>query len=350
MSALGRRAAGWAAELPPGAFALVMATGIVSIAAGLLGLRAPAVALLAVNLAAYAILVVLLLARLWLYRERVRADFRDHARAPGFFTVVAGTCVLGAQIVVLAGWTAPATWLWGLGALAWAAFIYAFFFTMTLLPEKPPLEAALNGAWMLIVVSTQSVAVLGALLAPEFGSRGQEPVLAFSLLLFLLGCMFYVLLFSLILFRFLFLRIDPERMAPPYWINMGAVAITTLAGSLLMLRAGLWTFLAGILPFLQGFTLFFWATATWWIPLLVLLGAWRHVVRRVPLRYDTQYWSMVFPLGMYAVSTLRLIEATGWWFLLPLPRVVAAVALLAWGAAFVGLVRWMAAEVRVGVR
>lgn len=350
MRALGRRAAGWAADLPPGAFAFVMATGIVSIAAGLLGLRAPAVALVAVNVAAYAILVALLVARVWLYRERFRADFRNHMRAPGFFTVVAGTCVLGAQLVVLAGWTAPATWLWGLGALAWAALIYAFFFTMTLLPEKPPLEAALNGAWMLIVVSTQAVAVLGALLAPEFGSRGQELALALSLLLFLLGGMFYMLLFSLILFRFLFLRIDPEGMAPPYWINMGAVAITTLAGSLLMLRAGLWTSLAGILPFLQGFTLFFWATATWWIPLLLLLGAWRHVVRRVPLRYDVQYWSMVFPLGMYTVATLRLVEATGWRFLLPLPRAMGAFALLAWAAAFAGLVRWIAAEVRVGVR
>ncbi len=334
-----RFAGRWAGELPPAAFAMVMATGIVSIAASLLGLTAPAATLLVINLIAYAVLVALLLARLRAYPERVRADFRDHTRAPGFLTLVAGTCVLGAQLVVLTGWAAPATWLWIGGILIWSTLIYAFFFTMTMLPEKPPLERGLNGAWMLIVVATQSVSILGTLLAPGFDASRHAAVLSLSLLLFLLGCMFYILLFSLVLFRFLFFPIDPALMTPPYWINMGAVAITTLAGSLLMLHAGSWAFLVDVLPFLQGFTLFFWATATWWIPLLLLLGIWRHVIHRVPLRYDAQYWSMVFPLGMYSVSTFRLIEAIGWSFLLPLPRVMGVIALLAWAAAFTGLVR-----------
>ena len=58
---------------------------------------------------------------------------------------------------------------------------------------------------------------------------------------------------------------------------MGAVAITTLAGAKLILGAPEWSFLTEILPFLKGFTLFFWAWATWWIPLLFILGFWRHV-------------------------------------------------------------------------
>jgi tellurite resistance protein TehA-like permease len=120
---------------------------------------------------------------------------------------------------------------------------------------------------------------------------------------------------------------------------MGAVAITTLAGSLLMLRSTEWTSLAQLRPFLEGFTLLFWSTATWWIPLLLALGVWRHLFRRVPLRYDVQYWSMVFPVGMYAVATFRLAEALGWHFLLAVPRVAGWLALAIWLAAFVGLVR-----------
>jgi tellurite resistance protein TehA-like permease len=120
---------------------------------------------------------------------------------------------------------------------------------------------------------------------------------------------------------------------------MGAVAITTLSGDLLILRAEAWSFLLEILPFLKGFTLLFWATATWWIPLLLVLGGWRHSVRRIPVAYDLQFWSMVFPLGMYSVATFRLTEALGWPGLVPLAYVMGYLALVAWVVVAVGFLR-----------
>ncbi|HEX7117950.1 MAG TPA: tellurite resistance/C4-dicarboxylate transporter family protein [Longimicrobiales bacterium] len=345
---LRRRVATRAAELPPASFSMVMATGIVSTTADLLGMRSVAWPLFGINVLAYIILVGLTAMRLMRFRERAAADLRSHSRAPGFLTAVAGTCILGTEFVLLARWPEVAVGLWALGIVLWLGLIYAFFTLMTILPEKPRLDEGMSGAWMLIVVSTQSVAVLGILLA------GEPPVpapaaLGFALGLFLLGCMFYILLFSLILYRFLFFPFDPERLAPPYWINMGAVAITTLAGSLLVSRAEAWPFLREVLPFLAGLTLLFWATATWWIPLLLVLGAWRHVRRRIPLRYEAQFWSMVFPLGMYAVATFRLIEALRWPALRPVPVTVGGLALIAWAATSVGFVRrwagWAATRV-----
>ncbi len=104
-----------------------------------------------------------------------------------------------------------------------------------------------------------------------------------ALCMFLLGAMLYLTIITLIFYRFTFVPLTMEQLTPPYWINMGAVAITTLAGaSLLSSQAELWPFLAMLRPFVAGFTLFFWATATWWIPLLLILGVWRHVVRRYP--------------------------------------------------------------------
>ena len=93
-----------------------------------------------------------------------------------------------------------------------------------------------------------------------------------------------------------FFEMRAEEFAPAYWINMGAVAIYTLAGSNLILNAQNWSFIQEILPLLKGFTLFFWAIGTWWIPLIFILGLWRHVYKQFPLKYHPQYWGMIFPL------------------------------------------------------
>jgi len=326
-----------AADLFPGYFALVMATGIISIACFLLGMKTISLVLLVINTIAYIVLCLLLLIRLLFFFSRIQTDIKDHVRGPGFFTVVAGTCVLGSALLIVIDQYRPAIVLWFVGVGLWIVIMYTFFTAMTVRENKPSIEAGLNGGWLLAVVATQSISVLGTLLVSHLIDY-REPILFFTLCMFLLGCMLYLPLITLIFYRFTFVNVTMASLTPPYWINMGAVAITTLAGARLIIAAPGWPILNELVPFLKGFTLFFWAAATWWIPLLLALGFWRHVYKKFPLKYDPQYWGMVFPFGMYTVCTFQLANALTFPRLMVISRYFIYLALLGWLAASIGMV------------
>jgi tellurite resistance protein TehA-like permease len=124
------------------------------------------------------------------------------------------------------------------------------------------------------------------------------------------------------------------------------MAISTLAGSLLIVNAPDALFLQSLLPFLKGFTVFYWVTGTWWVPMLLVLAAWRYLYKRFPLKYAPLYWGAVFPLGMYSVGTHEMARAMALEFLGFLPPIFLYAALAAWAAAFVGLARQLAGRLR----
>jgi tellurite resistance protein TehA-like permease len=327
------------AELSPAYFAMVMATGIVSIAAHFQGFQRLAIALFWLNVVAWIVLWALSLLRMVRYPARFFGDMIDHLRGPGFFTMVAGTGVLGNQLVMLAGAYRHALALWGIAVALWIALTYTIFTAFTIKETKPALEKGITGGWLLAIVATQSLAVLSALLATQEASAWKLILNFFALSMWLWGGMLYIWMMSLIFYRYTFFRFSPGDLTPPYWINMGAMAISTLAGSLLIINAPQAPFLSSLLPFLKGFTVLYWATGTWWIPMLIVLAVWRHGYKRFPLKYDPLYWGAVFPLGMYSACTYEMARAMQLDFLDFIPQLFLYVALIAWGMAFIGLVR-----------
>jgi tellurite resistance protein TehA-like permease len=268
-------------------------------------------------------------------------DLRTHALGPGYFTIVAGTCVLGVQILTLTDQVDLAFGLWVFSAVLWLFITYGFFAVIIAHPTKPSLTDGISGVWLIASVATQSIAVLGTMVAFRF-TEYQQLILFISLFFYFMGCMLYINIIALVFYRLTFMQLEPAGFTPPYWVNMGATAIATQAGATLILHASESRLLLDLVPFLKGFTLFFWAAGTWWIPLLVALGIWTHWLKRVPIVYTPLLWGAVFPLGMYTASTFQLAMALDVKGLMWIPAITVYIALIAWGLTFFGLLRHLA--------
>jgi len=223
----------WLQAFPPTAFAMVMATGIVSIAAHLLSYDIVGWFLLGTNALAYPALLVITLCRLVRYPRAVHTDIVDHGRWPGFLALVAATAVLGSQLSIYHVLPQALPWLLGLAAGLWHVVTYRFLAAMTIGQRKPGLRTGLNGTWLLLVVATESIAVLAAAVASIYGAS--TPLDLLALAAWLLGGSLYMMLITLIFYRWCFVPLATADLTEPWWINMRAMVITTFAGSRLIL-------------------------------------------------------------------------------------------------------------------
>lgn len=318
-------------------FAMVMSTGIVSTALHLLGCQWGAMLLFAINIIMFVVLWPLYILKAFKYTSTMLANFEDHLAGPGFLTIVAGTCILGSQFATLADNYTMAKWLFWLGTTCWVFFIWGIFYYIFTKNPKPPVANGINGAWLVATVSTQSIVILGATIAKNVGWNLE---VAFFLLcaMFVLGLMLYIFVITSIFYRYCFAEMLPKEMNPTFWINAGAVAITTLAGGTLILHAGETPILDHFMPYIKGTTLLAWATASWWIPMLFLFGIWRHVLRGYTFAYTAAFWGMVFPMGMYTTCTATISHAFHLPWLMVVPDWFIWVAVIAWTATFTGMI------------
>ncbi|MBV8190522.1 MAG: tellurite resistance/C4-dicarboxylate transporter family protein [Alphaproteobacteria bacterium] len=319
------------ATLHPACFAMVMATGIVAIAAHLHDLPQVANALFWLNALFLAVLVLAAGARLLRHRREVAADLCSLSRGVGFFTMPAAAAVFGTQLDLQRGDVRLATVFWVIAVVLWLCMTYGLLPVLATRRDKLPLAGALNGGWLVIVVAPQSVVILAVLLAAHGAFAAYEPALMFAALtLWLAAGALYLWVITLIVYRLAFLPLGPKDLSSPDWINMGAVAISTLAGATLAEHAALSPLVAEVVPFVKGLSLCFWAIATAWIPMLIVLLAWRHLGAGVPIAYEVLDWGGVFPLGMYSASTYNMMTVVNAPFLAVVSKAFAVLALAAW--------------------
>ena len=321
-------------HLYPGYFALVMATGIISNAFFFLGYLTLSGLLLAINLVAFPLLLAATVVRALRFGDALWTDLLNPKLVFSFFTIVAAADVLGIQLL-LHGQEGLATALWLLALVAWLLLSYFSFGVLTFVNSRSG-AGVVHGGWLIAIVGTQSLVLLGTQLAPRFGTISPLAFVAVHTL-WGIGIAFYAIFITLFSYRLFFLRIKPSDMTPLFWVVMGAAAISTNAGSTLILSKPVMPFLVNLRPFVDGTTLILWAWSTWWIPLLVMFDVWKYVVHRQPLAYHPMFWSMVFPLGMYAVATYRMALAADFPPLQSVSRTMIWIAFAVWALVMLGL-------------
>jgi tellurite resistance protein TehA-like permease len=283
---------------------------------------------------AFVVLLVLNVWRVLAYRAEVVADFTDPARGFGFFTFIAGGNVLGVRLAMDGHHTAAAVLL-GVGFLAWLVLGYVVPWTSVLGRAERPVLTKANGTWFIWVVAAQSVAASAATLQPALPAL-RDALAVVAVLAWSVGLFLYPAVGVMVSARMLLYELRPSDLTPPYWVAMGASAITVLAGARIIEMVDT-PMVEAVRGLVAGVSVSIWLFGTWLIPVLVAAGWWRHRTHRVPLRYEPSLWSMVFPLGMYSVAGTYLSQADG----LPLVGAVGAagtwVAFAVWALVLVAM-------------
>lgn len=260
-----------AAALNPAYFGFVMATGIVSNALFLHGARGLSDVLFAVNLIAYAWLWLLTALRAVRSGGAMAADLSSLRRLFLFFTTVAATDVLAVS-VAQRGFAVTGLGMWLVALALWLVLSYLAF-GVPMFSKRARDTDVIDGAWLDAVVATQSLVVAGGLVALP-AAHAVQAYMALPML-WTVGFILYGILITLLFHRFIHSAIRPDDVTPPLWLVMGAAAISANGGAVLIVYSSATPFLRMLAPFLAGGMLAGWAWATWWIPLLVALEAWK---------------------------------------------------------------------------
>jgi tellurite resistance protein TehA-like permease len=263
------------AQIDPAAGAVVMGTGIVSIALTFDGLQTLSRVLLGLAALDWAALGVVLIERAVRERDRLRRE----ARTPAALTGVAATAVLGTRVAALG-------WAWVGVAFLGAALV---LWCVLLAPVLAHWATPTVGVSLMLAVSTESLAVLAATIA----ERERAPwLLDAALVPFVLGLGFYAYVMA---------GFDLHELMSgrgDQWVTGGALAISTLAAGRIALAANALGALDGVHAALRLVSVVLWAITVAWLP--VLLGT---ELLRPRLGYDVRRWSTVFPIGMYAACS-----------------------------------------------
>ncbi|MDN5919294.1 MAG: tellurite resistance/C4-dicarboxylate transporter family protein [Pseudonocardia sp.] len=290
--------AAWFTRLDPSpdVFAVVMATGVVSVAARDHSYRWISLGLGLIAVVTFVVLGLGFVVRAATHPSRLVRLTRDPDVALRMFTFVAACSVLDARLGAYpaAGWV-----LGGLGLAGWVVLTPLAAVDIASRPAADLRDRA-HGAWLLPSVATSGLAASAAEQGVHVRSLSLVVVGAAALLL---AVGIYIAVASVIVWRALAAPFTPAQVPPDSWILMGALAICALAGSGVLAAVRALGATEMLVQTVLSVTLVAWIAASLWIPVLLYAQMWRTDHMAGTLHYQGAWWSAVFPIGMYSAAS-----------------------------------------------
>lgn len=290
-----------------------MASGIVSISLLMHGLVAFSWILLGVGAVGYVVLIALTIRQFRRHPARIRGFIQNPQTRFGYFTFVAASEVLGSRLILADVPVIPLIQL-GVALCVWP--VVAVVVLRALRADPQPWRNQVDGSWFLMSVAANSIGVLSGSLAsmrPQF----TDVFAILSISAWAVGLICYLTILYGVGTRVVRRQLTAESLTAPYWITMGACAITVLNSSRIA-NLPVAAPLTGLTTEVGRIGLIVWFFATMLIPVILAAGWWRHMHHRVPLDNTVMLWSVVFPLGMYDVASTLMAQDHG----LPVAQVI----------------------------
>ncbi|AZD09829.1 C4-dicarboxylate transporter/malic acid transport protein [Pseudomonas chlororaphis] len=304
----------------PNWFAATMGTGVLALALAQLPLRIPGLHLLAEGLWLFTIVLFVVFsaayaARWVMFYDEARRIF-GHSTVSMFF----GTIPMGLATIIN-GFLLFGVPRWGDGVVQLAELLWWLDVALSLacgvlipymmFTRQEHRIDQMTAVWLLPVVAAEVAAASGGLLAPHLVDAYSQLVMlvtSYVLWAFSLPVAFSIL--TILLLRMALHKLPHESMAASSWLALGPIGTGAL-GMLLLGADAPAIFaangMAGVgeiaegLGLVAGITL--WGFGLWWM-LVALLITLRYLRDGIP--FNLGWWGFTFPLGVYALTTLKL--------------------------------------------
>lgn len=305
--------------MPSSVYAFAMATGAVSIGMHLAGFTWISNVTWVIASIGLVVITIAFLVRFFVGPKQMRQQLDSGSGSFGFFTVSAGMAVVGIRFTVGGMWTigfilwiiAVATWLITTYLIPWRVIV-----TAHRIDAKVPETSAeqrkagqgllqdVNGGWFLWTTAAQGVAVLSAILATDLPAPAQDVFITFALISWAAGLFQYLVSGVLVVVRIVRFGVPVRELGASFWVVMGSLAISGLAGGRLAMLEHPGHLAAAVAPVGAATVLIVWGFITWALVGLLLLGIWKYVFLRESAWFKVELWSLVFPLGVYSTVSM----------------------------------------------
>ncbi len=299
-------------------FIVAMATVMMALSSSSYGYNSATSCLFITGLGVSFLVAVFMVIKAVLYYEDLLRELIDPEKLQYSFTLVGIVSLTGICASRLFGWHTVTYIFWYAAVVLWAGITLSSFTILFLCrkSEERRIEDILHGGWFFVTIGTQFTALLSIDIAGQ--ATGHTLLIqCFSFALWSVGTFLYLIFMALMIWRLLFYPVTPDTELSSYWMNTGAAAITTIVCAALhqqvQMTGGPFV---DLLPFLKGFSLFFWSIGLWWLPFLIILAIRKQVKGGWAMPFTVGYWEIALAVCLYAAGTKQLAGLFDEYFLI----------------------------------